>query len=204
MKIRRADVRVAPVARGTRCYWSSGGRWRAGEIVVVGRRRSRIETDGQEIRLPVADLFVGSALTIGAVELIRTQILGSHSEYSMRRRWRRAAIEQRAAARGLDGIASSSVNLHAHQLEVARRVLLDPIQRFLLGDEVGLGKTIEAGLIIRQLLVSRSAARVVILSPRRWSGSGPQRSPASSIPVSFLMRKFSSRSQPKARMAGRR
>ena len=170
MKIRRGDVRVAPIARGTRCYWSTHGHWRAGQVVVVGQRRSVITAHGHEIPLPVADVFVGSALPIEPLELIRAQIVGSYDEYSLRRRWRRAAIEQRAAARGLDGVASSSVNLHAHQLEVARRVLLDPIQRYLLGDEVGLGKTIEAGLVIRQLLVSRPSARVVVLVPSSLVG----------------------------------
>ncbi len=165
MKIRRGDVRVAPIARGTRCYWSKKGHWRTGQVVVVGQRRSVVTAQGLEVPLPVADLFVGSALPIEPLELIRAQIVGSYDAYSLRHRWRRAAIDQRTAARGLDGVASSSVNLHAHQLEVARRVLLDPIQRYLLGDEVGLGKTIEAGLVIRQLLVSHPGARVVVLVP---------------------------------------
>jgi hypothetical protein len=34
-------------------------------------------------------------------------------------------------------------------VEVVRRVLQDPAQRYLLADEVGLGKTIEAGILIR-------------------------------------------------------
>src|SRR5262249_54030751 len=33
------------------------------------------------------------------------------------------------------------------------RVLQDPAQRYLLADEVGLGKTIEAGIIIRQFVL---------------------------------------------------
>ena len=33
---------------------------------------------------------------------------------------------------------------------VVRRVLQDPMPKYLLADEVGLGKTIEAGLIIRE------------------------------------------------------
>ena len=170
MKIRRGDLRVAPIGRGTPCYWSENGRWRAGETVVVGQRRSRVATDGTETAVPVADLFVFSAVPMGPLELIRAKIWGAHSDYSLRHQWLAAAIEQRAAARGLDGVASSSVNLHPHQLEVARRVLLDPIQRYLLGDEVGLGKTIEAGLVIRQLLVNCPGARVVVLVPSSLVG----------------------------------
>jgi ATP-dependent helicase HepA len=51
---------------------------------------------------------------------------------------------------GMSAVASSAVELEAHQIEVVRRILQDPVQRYLLADEVGLGKTIEAGILIRQ------------------------------------------------------
>ena len=57
-------------------------------------------------------------------------------------------LNERAAARGMGALISSSIELYEHQIEVARRVLDDPVQRYLLADEVGLGKTIEAGLIM--------------------------------------------------------
>jgi ATP-dependent helicase HepA len=53
-----------------------------------------------------------------------------------------------------------------------RRVLTDPIQRYLLADEVGLGKTIEAGLIVRQHLIDNPDIEVLIAVPphlcRQW------------------------------------
>jgi ATP-dependent helicase HepA len=61
-------------------------------------------------------------------------------------------FELAAVDRGLHGVVSSAVDLFPHQVGVARRVLSDPVQRYLLADEVGLGKTIEAGFIIRQRL----------------------------------------------------
>ena len=51
-------------------------------------------------------------------------------------------------------------------------VIGDPVQRYLLADEVGLGKTIEAGFVIRQVLLDEPMSRIVILAPdslrRQW------------------------------------
>lgn len=56
----------------------------------------------------------------------------------------RSIIDQRRASAGMTGLLSSSIALETYQIEVVKRVLTDPIQRYLLADEVGLGKTIEA------------------------------------------------------------
>ncbi len=78
----------------------------------------------------------------------------------------RAHVEQRAACAGMAGLFSSAIDLEDHQIEVARRVLQDPIQRYLLADEVGLGKTIEAGILIRQYVLDRPREhRVLVLVP---------------------------------------
>ena len=50
------------------------------------------------------------------------------------------------------------------------RVLNDPVMRYVLADEVGLGKTIEAGLIIRQLLLDRPSANVTVCVPATLRG----------------------------------
>lgn len=47
-------------------------------------------------------------------------------------------------------ISSSAVELEPHQLAVVRRVLQDKNPKYILADEVGLGKTIEAGMIVRE------------------------------------------------------
>lgn len=47
-------------------------------------------------------------------------------------------------------ISSSAVELEPHQLAVVRRVLQDKNPKYILADEVGLGKTIEAGMVIRE------------------------------------------------------
>ncbi len=72
---------------------------------------------------------------------------------------------QHAAATGVDGLELGSVELHRHQLAVVRRVAADPVQRYLLADEVGLGKTIEAGALIWQFLARRPNGRILVLAP---------------------------------------
>lgn len=52
-----------------------------------------------------------------------------------------------------------------HQLETARRVLYEMRGRAILADEVGLGKTIEAGLVLKEYLVRGLVKRVLILVP---------------------------------------
>ncbi|WP_329106906.1 protein DpdE [Micromonospora sp. NBC_01699] len=73
-------------------------------------------------------------------------------------------MRQRAASQGLAGIWSSGVELHAHQIGAARRVLADPVKRYLLADEVGLGKTVEAGMILRQLMMDE-AGDILVIAP---------------------------------------
>jgi ATP-dependent helicase HepA len=82
-----------------------------------------------------------------------------------RRRALTALRRLRTAAQGLTGIVSAPVELVPHQLATVRRVVTDRHQRYLLADEVGLGKTIEAGLIIRQLLLDRPQLQVQVWVP---------------------------------------
>jgi ATP-dependent helicase HepA len=63
------------------------------------------------------------------------------------------------------GLIGGRIDLLGHQLYIAREVTERANQRVLLADEVGLGKTIEAGLIIHKLIVTERASRVLILVP---------------------------------------
>lgn len=55
-----------------------------------------------------------------------------------------------------------------HQVSLVQHILDSPdLRKVLIGDEVGLGKTIEAGLIIRQLTERDPRARVLYLAPAR-------------------------------------
>ncbi|MDR6716081.1 SNF2-related protein [Paenibacillus sp. 2003] len=52
-----------------------------------------------------------------------------------------------------------------HQMDTARRVLFEMSGRAILADEVGLGKTIEAGLILKEYMVRGLVSKVLILVP---------------------------------------
>lgn len=52
-----------------------------------------------------------------------------------------------------------------HQIDTARRVLHEMRGRAILADEVGLGKTIEAGLILKEYLIRGLVKKVLILVP---------------------------------------
>jgi len=61
-----------------------------------------------------------------------------------------------------------------HQIDVAQRVLRDMGGRAILADEVGLGKTIEASIIYKELAIRGLARRALILTPAslvgQWQG----------------------------------
>jgi ATP-dependent helicase HepA len=63
------------------------------------------------------------------------------------------------------GLAGCRTSLLAHQIYIAHEVARRYAPRVLLADEVGLGKTIEAGLIMHQQLLSDRAERVLIVVP---------------------------------------
>lgn len=52
-----------------------------------------------------------------------------------------------------------------HQLEVAKQVVENMNGKAILADEVGLGKTIEAGLILKEYMIRRLVKKVLILVP---------------------------------------
>ncbi len=79
-------------------------------------------------------------------------------------------VRQRRICRGLSAAISAPIDLFQHQVDTAARVLADPVMRYLFADEVGLGKTIEAGIVIRQLLIEDPRTAVLVLCPESLLG----------------------------------
>jgi len=65
----------------------------------------------------------------------------------------------------LSSLSNSRVEIKPHQVAVVHRVATSFPHRYLLADEVGLGKTIEAGLIVKELKARGVAPRVLVLAP---------------------------------------
>jgi len=71
----------------------------------------------------------------------------------------------RLAHSELYGLTGCRTSLIPHQLYIAHEVANRYAPRVLLADEVGLGKTIEAGLIVHHQLLTERAGRVLIVVP---------------------------------------
>jgi ATP-dependent helicase HepA len=71
----------------------------------------------------------------------------------------------RLATSPVKGLLGPRVSLIPHQFFIAQEVASRYAPRVLLADEVGLGKTIEAGLIIHQQLVTGRSSRILIIVP---------------------------------------
>ena len=77
-------------------------------------------------------------------------------------------------AGGLGSFLGGRVRLFPHQLHVAERATATDPVRWLLADEVGLGKTIEASLILNKLVHAGKVARCLVVAPEtltvQWLG----------------------------------
>ena len=68
----------------------------------------------------------------------------------------------------------AGITIDAYQMEPLRKALRLPRVNLLIADDTGLGKTIEAGLIARELLLRRKAKSIVVAAPpsmlEQWRG----------------------------------
>ena len=80
-------------------------------------------------------------------------------------RYRTRQLQSDHAYNPLRGLIGGRVSLIPHQLYIANNVASRYAPRVLLADEVGLGKTIEAGMIIHQQLITEQARRILIVVP---------------------------------------
>jgi ATP-dependent helicase HepA len=106
-------------------------------------------SDSLSFNKPEDRLFTGSVDSPGLFEL-RFKTL-----------WNKNRLTQ-SPVRGFVG---GRMNLIPHQFYVAEQISDRPIPRVLLADEVGLGKTIEAGLALHHLILSERVKRALILVP---------------------------------------
>ena len=79
---------------------------------------------------------------------------------------RRTLIAQHQSRKSpVRGFVGGRIDLIPHQLYIAQEVAGRQSPRVMLSDEVGLGKTIEAGLILHRLLLSGRIERLLVLVP---------------------------------------
>ena len=100
-----------------------------------------------------------------ATNLLANKWFESRRFHDARSGFVNAYLSRCSAYQGLTAFSSSSVERADHQLEAMRKILTDLTPRYLLADEVGLGKTIEAGMLIRQFLLDGNAGAVLVVVP---------------------------------------
>ncbi|MFL6199229.1 MAG: helicase-related protein [Thermoanaerobaculia bacterium] len=153
---------------GTRARWESGGEV---ETVVVASCEGgvcRLE-DGREVS--VSDLWPLPVELPAAERLARGQV-DSYDDFVNRLDGLR--LQRLRQAGGLGSFLGGRIQIFPHQLYAAERACHSDPVRWLLADEVGLGKTVEACLILNRLLQTGRADRTLIVAPEtltlQWLG----------------------------------
>src|SRR6201985_2809579 len=75
-----------------------------------------------------------------------------------------------ADTRTLQAPFRSGISIEEYQLEPVARALAMPRVNLLIADDVGLGKTIEAGLVAQELLLRHRARRMIVVCPAPLTG----------------------------------
>ncbi|MBA0203120.1 RNA polymerase-associated protein RapA [Pectobacterium aroidearum] len=129
-----------------------------GLLVYCGQRLD------DETSAELREVFLDSKLTFNKPQdrLFAGQI-DRMDRFALRYRARKHQNEQ--ALQQWGGLRGMRASLIPHQLHIAHEVGQRHAPRVLLADEVGLGKTIEAGMIIHQQLLAGRASRVLIIVP---------------------------------------
>ena len=117
---------------------------------------------GDNQRLPEAQLSDRVSLQ-GPQERLFAGRFDTSTAFELRRRT--LELLHRSRKSPVRGFVGGRIDLIPHQLYIAQEVANRHAPRVMLSDEVGLGKTIEACLILHRLLLSGRANRILVLVP---------------------------------------
>src|SRR5205814_10276152 len=126
-------------------------------------QRYTVEAPGKKPSIRSDADLRAAAPRAGPIEQLARGRWGSPEDFALRAETVRLDLERRADALG--ALFASRVYVKPHQVSVAHQVLSAPQPRFVLADEVGLGKTIEAGLVLSGLLHAGLVKRCLVVAP---------------------------------------
>lgn len=97
------------------------------------------------------------------MEKLSSGLVDSNNLFELRKK----ALKYRSwyNSHALKGLTGARIGLIPHQFYIAKEIVNRPIPRVLLSDEVGLGKTIEAALILHQQIITNRSKRNLIIVP---------------------------------------
>ena len=164
-------VRSRPIARPvSRQQKAARPRDRArGELAANKNARAGDESPAP---LPLVDIEIPLRLEIDLAAL--TTAIARTPETDGRAFRQRERFARLGLVQGFDELLCLphlvGVEPHWHQIETVRKVLKQFRGRVLLADEVGLGKTIEAGMVLKEYALRGMAERVLVLTPASLVG----------------------------------
>lgn len=120
------------------------------------------DDDGNEISIHEMDLNSFVQFSQPQDRLFAGQV-DKNSQFELRKN--ALAHQHRLQQSPVFGLMGARVQLLPHQIYIANQVAQRHAPRVLLADEVGLGKTIEAGLVIHQQIITGQSERVLIVVP---------------------------------------
>ena len=148
-------------------------RFKPGDVIVDAQKRQliieNVPQDGKLIK------YVGQGRTMSEADLgdvsvnhgvddrLAMGIVDTPEVFALRRKTLEFDHKRRISA--VNGFVGGRIDLIPHQLYIAHEVSKRFAPRVLLSDQVGLGKTIEACLILHHLLLSGRISRALILVP---------------------------------------
>jgi ATP-dependent helicase HepA len=161
--VRNYSAHGAPLTRATfRVGQRVAGRGVSFVVERIDLRDGLLVYSGEKRELVEGQLDDEQSLSHADARLISARVDRPH-HYELRKQ----VLLARAVSRrsGAWGILSARVDLLPHQLGVLAACMEREHPRALLADEAGLGKTIEAGMLIARMLATGRATRVLLLLP---------------------------------------
>jgi len=157
--------------------WIPGWEWSGIPVVELFERFWNDEhSEGWKV-IPLSEAVRDRLLKVESVTQAPAEVDPESSPEILEEPYVEPSIDRLADAASLDallqvpakspftGVMSAGVEPLPHQRAVIDRAVRTFPRGYLFGDEVGLGKTIELGLTVRELVLNGSAERVLILVP---------------------------------------
>lgn len=137
-------------------------RWES--IEVIEDIKPSVDTSsGQEVKDPTSPIFFDEKSARTILDRLYQKQFDSKEDFRLR-----CDAEELSLVPGFDKLISLEANMvdeYEHQIEAAYTVLKKMRGRAILADEVGLGKTIEAGIIMKELIMRGLARKILVLTP---------------------------------------
>lgn len=164
------NTRLLPTDRALRSITGVNATWSSGARVIVRGSRWRVARATRFADCEALNLKGESSSVNRTLLLPFDRPRPAHPaplRVVSRRRWAHEVAALASATHPFGGLrfCPASIRLYPYQLEPALAILRHGAARVLVGDDVGMGKSVEGGLVVREVVKSDQLARALILCP---------------------------------------